>query len=85
MNATISPEQLSGFFAVAPLLLGIIIYTVAWASKRNEGHDRTVPIGQTFACAGCGKRSVREHMVPQAHEGAVSYYCTKCASTARAV
>lgn len=81
MDTKISPETLSGFFAFAPLVLGIIIYAVAFAAKRHEGHDNSaVPIGQTFACAGCGKRGVREHMVPQAHSGAVSYYCGKCAA-----
>lgn len=79
MNATISAAKLAGFFAWAPLLLGAIIYSVAWASKRHEVGDAKAPIGQTFACAQCGKRSVREHMVPQAHGGAVSYYCAKCA------
>ena len=34
--------------------------------------------GATYACAKCGKRGAREHMVPQTHEGAVSYYCSNC-------
>lgn len=80
METTISPEGLSGFFAWAPLVLGIIIFVSVWAAKRHEGHDDTaVPIGQTFACANCGRRSVREHMVPQTHAGAISYACAKCA------
>lgn len=80
MDTTISPEGLTGFFAWAPLVLGVVIYTVVWASKRNEGHDDSaVPIGQTFACANCGRRGIREHMVPQTHSGAISYYCAHCA------
>jgi hypothetical protein len=80
MDTTISPEGLSGFFAWAPLVLGIVIYAVVWAAKRSEGHDQSaIPIGQTFACANCGRRGVREHMVPHTHAGAISYYCTQCA------
>ena len=84
MNTTIiSPEQLGGFFAWAPLVLGVVIYAVAFAAKRHEGHDdSTVPYGQTFACAGCGKRGVREYMVPQTHAGAISYYCASCSRNA---
>jgi hypothetical protein len=80
METTISPSALSGFFAWAPLVLGIVIYATAWASKRHEDGDTTAaPIGQTFACANCGKRGIREHMVPQTHAGAISYYCASCA------
>lgn len=81
METTISPATLSGFFATAPLVLGIVIYAVAFAAKRHEGHDGSaVPIGQTFACAACGKRGVREHMIPQPHAGAISYYCAHCSA-----
>ena len=80
MDTVISPGTLSGFFAWAPLVLGVAIYGFVFAAKRHEGHDSSaVPIGQTFACAGCGKRGVREHMVPQTHAGAISYYCARCA------
>lgn len=76
---TMSAQTLAGFFAWAPLVLGVVIYSVAFAAKRHEGHDVTSPIGQTFACARCGRRADREHMVPQAHEGAISWICGKCA------
>ena len=82
MDTVISPGTLSSFFAWAPLVLGVVIYGVAFAAKRHESHAHdasAVPIGQTFACANCGKRGVREHMVPQTHAGAISYYCEKCA------
>lgn len=80
MDTAISPQALGSFFALAPLVLGIVIYAAAFAAKRHEGHDGSaVPIGQTFACAGCGKRGVREHMIPQTHAGAISYYCARCA------
>ncbi len=79
MIAEISAEGLASFFAYAPLAFGLIIVVVAWASTRNE-HDATaVNVGTTYACANCGRRSNREHMLPQAHEGAVSWYCSRCA------
>ncbi|MDE2480721.1 MAG: hypothetical protein KGN02_00850 [bacterium] len=79
MDSTISAEQLGRFFATAPLVLGVVIYAIAFIAKRNEGMETAPSLGTTYACAQCGKRSVREHMVPQAHAGAVSYYCAKCA------
>ena len=81
MDSTISAATLGHFFALAPLVLGIAIYAIAYLSKRSEVMETAPSIGTTYACASCGKRSVREHMVPQAHDGAVSYYCAKCAGT----
>lgn len=79
MIAEVSAAQLAGFFAYAPLVLGIAIVAVAWAAKRHEGVPATANAGTTFACSGCGRRGSREHMLPQTHEGAVSWYCAKCA------
>jgi hypothetical protein len=79
MNPTIPNGAFGAVFALAPLVLGVTIYAVAWFAKRNETRDAPVPIGQTYACAACGKRGSKEHMVPQAHEGAVSWYCSHCA------
>ncbi len=76
---TLSAQTIGAFFAWAPLVLGVLIYLVAFAAKRHEEHDVTVPIGQTFACANCGRRADREHMLPQSHEGAISWLCAKCA------
>ena len=45
----------------------------------RSDRDGGVPIGQTFACANCGRRGRREHMVPQQHGGATSWYCAHCA------
>ncbi len=78
MDAALSADRLGSFFAWAPLILGVVIYAVAWVAKRNELGSTATPIGQTFVCAGCGRRGLREHMVPQAHSGAVSYYCSRC-------
>lgn len=79
MDATLSADTLRNVFAWAPLILGVGIYAVAWMAKRSEVSAGPAPIGQTYACANCGRRSSKEHMVPQAHAGAISYYCTNCA------
>lgn len=78
MDAVISADAFGRFFAWAPLVLGVAIYFVAWLAKRHEGETVPPTAGATFACAGCGRRGSREHMVPQVHEGAVSYYCARC-------
>lgn len=79
MSATIPNDAFGYVFAFAPLVLGALVYAVTWAAKRSETGGTAAPIGQTYACANCGKRSVKEHMVPQAHAGAVSYFCSNCA------
>lgn len=78
MDGTISAQALGTFFAWAPLTLGVVIFFIAWLSKRHEGASSAPVLGTTYACAKCGKRGVREHMLPQTHEGAVSYYCNRC-------
>ena len=80
MIAEISAEQLGGFFAYAPLVLGLLILAVAWSAKRHEDVPSTANAGTTFACSNCGRRGARDHMVPQVHEGAVSWNCPSCAN-----
>jgi hypothetical protein len=80
MDATISADTLRNIFAFAPLILGVVIYAVAWGAKRSELAPAGAAFGATYACASCGKRSSKEHMVPQAHAGAVSYFCPKCST-----
>ncbi|MDQ2991850.1 MAG: hypothetical protein M3R30_03375 [Candidatus Eremiobacteraeota bacterium] len=74
----ISQETFAHFFAFAPWVVGIVIFTVAYLMVRNQVVEKA-PIGQTFACATCGRRGIREHMLPQAHAGAVSWFCSRCA------
>ena len=74
----LSSELIGRFFAFAPLVLGIVIYTITYVVKRKELVVAS-PIGQSFACAQCGRRGAREHMLAQTHDGAVSWYCTRCA------
>ncbi|HTX59958.1 MAG TPA: hypothetical protein VMH02_09810 [Verrucomicrobiae bacterium] len=65
-------------FAFAPFVIGVVIYGIFYVAKRQEVAAGGVPIGQTFACANCGRRGHREHMVPQQHDGAVSWFCRHC-------
>ncbi|HTX57542.1 MAG TPA: hypothetical protein VMD47_10640 [Candidatus Acidoferrales bacterium] len=80
MNPAVSEDVFNGFFAWAPFVLGLAIYFAVWLAKRHEENSAAVPLGATYACAKCGRRGSREHMVPQTHEGAVSYYCSHCAA-----
>jgi len=80
MSPVMNPDVFGWFFAWAPLVLGLGIYLVVWLAKRHEGVPATATLGATFACAKCGRRGSREHMVPQTHDGAVSYFCAHCAS-----
>jgi hypothetical protein len=82
MDPRISGSTFDQIFAFAPLVIGLVIYGGFYIAKRQETGEAGVPIGQTFACASCGRRDVREHMVPQEHDGAVCWYCAKCASKA---
>jgi hypothetical protein len=78
MEPVLSPGAFDRIFAYAPLVIGVIIYLVFYVAKRREATEGGAPIGQTYACAGCGKRGAREHMVPRDHGGAVSWYCSRC-------
>lgn len=79
MGPQISASAFDVFFGSAPFVIGIVIYAIFYVAKRAEVTEPGVPIGQTYACASCGKRGVREHMVPTQHAGAMSWYCAHCA------
>jgi CRISPR/Cas system-associated exonuclease Cas4 (RecB family) len=79
----VSPDQVGWFFASAPVAFGIVILAVTYAAKRHEGRDRTAPIGQALACANCGRREAREHMIPQQRDGGVQWLCSRCARNSR--
>lgn len=78
-QSQVSPEAFDHFFFWAPWIIGILIYAIFYIAKRHETAPAGVPIGQTYACANCGRRGHRDHMTPQEHDGAVSYYCSRCA------
>lgn len=77
MDPTISSDQLNTFFAYLPWLLGSTILLVSYVALRSSG-SVGIPIKQSFACAKCGRRGHREHMVPVTQTGAVSWYCAHC-------
>ena len=83
MGPQISGSVFDQIFAFAPLVIGVAIYATFYIAKRREVTEPGVPIGQTYACAGCGRRGAREHMVPVEHAGAVSWYCSHCAAQHR--
>jgi predicted SprT family Zn-dependent metalloprotease len=57
-----------------------VILVVVYVLTRGE-KQFAPPIGKTYSCAQCGRRGVREHMVPVSVEGAVVWYCGRCAKT----
>jgi hypothetical protein len=79
MGPQISGSAFDQFFAYAPIVIGLAIYLTFYIAKRREVTEPGMPIGQTFACANCGRRGARDHMVPKEHAGAVSWYCAACA------
>jgi hypothetical protein len=80
VNPQISGDAFDVFFAWAPWAIGAVIYFVFYVAKRHEGAGQATSIGQTYACAGCGRRGSRDQMLPQDHGGAVGWYCPHCAS-----
>ncbi len=85
MSPQISSGTFDAVFGWAPFVAVVIIFFVFYFAKRRETSGGPVPIGQTYACAGCGRRGAREHMVPQEHLGAVGWYCSHCATQAAAL
>lgn len=81
MNPQISGSTFDAFFAWAPWVVGAAIYFAFYIAKRHEGAGETAHAGQTFACAGCGRRGSQEQMVAADHGGAVGWYCSNCATS----
>ena len=77
MSTYFSADHIAAFFAIVPWIFAIAIFVAAYLMTRGE-RSHTAPVGRTFVCANCGRRGVREHMVPQPHEGAVLWYCSHC-------
>ena len=80
MNApVISQQTFDSLFASLPWIVGILVVLIAYIMVRGS-LNKSTPSGQTFACAGCGRRGARDHMVPAAHAGAITWYCSHCSS-----
>jgi hypothetical protein len=67
------------FFAWAPMTAFVIVLIILYVATRRAPAQGGAPIGKTYACAQCGRRGKHEHMVPVTHEGAVVWYCSRCA------
>jgi hypothetical protein len=80
MIAEISSHAFDSFFAWAPWVVGAIIYLAFYIAKRHERPAGIPSIGRTYACAVCGRRGLRDQMVPQDHGGAIGYQCATCAT-----
>ncbi len=78
MNPTVGTDSYNFFFAAAPFVILAAILAVTYVVKRREWASN-VPIGQSYACANCGRHGHRDQMLPQQHDGAVGWYCARCA------
>jgi hypothetical protein len=74
-----NPQIIDQVLAWTPLTVFIIVIVSVYLATRHESTASTV-LGKTYACAQCGRRGKHEHMVPVTHEGAVVWYCGRCAS-----
>lgn len=74
----LSADTVNLFFSLAPIVVFTIIVIVTYMATRGQQHA-TAAIGKTYACAQCGRRGKHEHMVPVSREGAVLWYCGRCA------
>lgn len=80
MGPQLPSDWIKWTFAIAPFVIGAVILFATYLMVRGGLRQTAVPIGQTYACARCGRRGHREHMVPVAREGAVMWYCAACAA-----
>jgi len=80
MNPQVSSSTFDSFFGWAPLVIGLIIYSVFYFAKRHETSEPASGSSTTYSCASCGRRGSLDQMVPQQHAGATGYYCANCAT-----
>ena len=69
---------ITNFFAWAPLVALLAVLLAAYRGLRHEAATVPGSAGKTYACAGCGRRGKRDHMLPVTREGAVVWYCERC-------
>lgn len=72
-------EIITEVFAWTPLFAFVLVLIVAYVMAHRNPRAAAVHGGKTYACAQCGRRGKHEHMVPVRHEGAVVWYCGRCA------
>ncbi len=71
-------EWLHYGFGVAAWVIFAIILIVTYVATRGE-KKQPQRVGQTFACAGCGRRGANDQMTLVRHDGAEAWYCRECA------
>ena len=81
MLTPMTAQIIREFFAWAPLTIFVLLLITLYLATRRRAPAR-VAIGKTYACAQCGRRGRRDHMVPVSEEGGVVWYCPRCASSA---
>ncbi len=74
-----SPQLITEVFAWAPLTAFVIVMIVLYRATRGRAAHSGTAYSKTYACAQCGRRGSHDHMVPVTHEGAVVWYCARCA------
>jgi len=79
MLRVMNGDTVNWVFAVAPLCAFVAVLLVLYRATHAAAPRERVPLGKTYACAQCGRRGKHEHMVPVTHEGAVVWYCARCA------
>lgn len=74
-----SPDLVNHFFAWVPWVFLVLVLGIVYYATRHE-HKDVVPIGKTYACAGCGRRGKHERMVPVSAAGSLVWYCHRCST-----
>ncbi len=74
-----SQDAVNLFFAFAPMVLLLAVLIATFVGTRGGTVTAPSAPAKTYACASCGRRGKREHMVPVTREGAVVWYCERCA------
>lgn len=65
-------------FGYAPWVIFALIVLVAYVATRGTS-KQPAKVGQTYACARCGRRGTQDQMMTVDHDGAVTWYCRDCA------
>ena len=71
-------QVINNFFAWAPLAALLAVLFAAYRGLRHAAVTAPGSAGKTYACAQCGRRGKRDHMLPVTREGAVVWYCERC-------
>ena len=67
----------AGFVSVLLLIVGLggLMTIIALLTGPAPGVSQEAPLGEKIACAVCGRRFGREHMVPTSRDGKIVWLC----------